>query len=157
MTSWFKRINSLVCILLLLSTSPVLAQEGGGDGGAEGAVDDAAQRTLQDAATVAACGLGGAVLGLSTLSFVDKPGDHLKNVLVGGAIGLIIGVGIVAFFQANRSRSNYMDAQLMNPEFQSEENFSTAKRLAWHETSFNDHSSSQDLSSAQQLSLSFSF
>jgi hypothetical protein len=55
---------------------------------------------LRDVTIVGACAVGGAVLGLSTLPFTEEPGDHLKNILVGGAIGLIFGVAIVAYSQA---------------------------------------------------------
>ena len=48
--------------------------------------------SIQDISTVAAIGAGGAILGLSTLSFVEDPKDHLKNVLIGGSIGIIIGL-----------------------------------------------------------------
>lgn len=36
-------------------------------------------------------GLGGAVLGISTLSFYDRPQDHLSNVAVGGVLGVVLG------------------------------------------------------------------
>ena len=35
--------------------------------------------------------LGGAVLGISTLSFYDRPQDHLSNVAVGGTVGAVLG------------------------------------------------------------------
>lgn len=35
--------------------------------------------------------LGGAVLGISTLSFYDRPQDHLSNVAVGGTVGALLG------------------------------------------------------------------
>lgn len=35
--------------------------------------------------------LGGAVLGISTLSFYDRPQDHLSNVAVGGTLGAVLG------------------------------------------------------------------
>lgn len=35
-------------------------------------------------------GLGGAILGLSTLSFYDEPQDHLRNIALGGAVALIV-------------------------------------------------------------------
>lgn len=35
--------------------------------------------------------LGGAVLGISTLSFYDRPQDHLSNVAIGGVIGVVLG------------------------------------------------------------------
>lgn len=60
-----------------------------------------AQQGKNDFLVVLAGGLGGAVLGLSTLSFVDEPEDHLDNILTGGAIGIIAGVIYVAYRQAN--------------------------------------------------------
>lgn len=35
--------------------------------------------------------LGGAILGISTLSFYDKPQEHLSNVAVGGTVGAVLG------------------------------------------------------------------
>lgn len=35
--------------------------------------------------------LGGAVLGISSLSFYDRPQDHLSNVALGGTIGAVLG------------------------------------------------------------------
>ncbi|MBT7766974.1 MAG: hypothetical protein HN730_07440 [Bdellovibrionales bacterium] len=34
--------------------------------------------------------------------------DHMKNILVGGALGIIIGVAIVAVNQADMSRDSYL-------------------------------------------------
>jgi hypothetical protein len=48
-------------------------------------------------ATIFYTGAFGAVLGLSTLSFVDQPSAHLKNIMIGGALGIILGVGYVAW------------------------------------------------------------
>jgi hypothetical protein len=67
----------------------------------ENIVDD----SLRDISMVLGIGAVGAILGLSTLSFVDNPSSHLKNVAVGGAIGIVIGVGVVVFSQATRSTS----------------------------------------------------
>ncbi len=47
-------------------------------------------------ATVMFCGLGGAVLGLSTLSFYGKPDEHIGNISTGFAIGIIGGVAFAA-------------------------------------------------------------
>lgn len=60
--------------------------------------------SLQDLTLVMGSGAVGAILGLSTLSFVDKPKDHFKNVAIGGALGIVIGVGIVIFGQATKSQ-----------------------------------------------------
>lgn len=62
---------------------------------------------MQDVTIVGACTIGGAILGLSTLPFTEEPGDHLKNIVVGGAIGLIVGVAVVAYNQANVTQSSY--------------------------------------------------
>lgn len=51
-----------------------------------------ARRTV---ATVIFCGLGGAVLGLSTLSFYGRPQDHTGNIYAGLGAGLIAGVAYV--------------------------------------------------------------
>jgi hypothetical protein len=83
--------------------------------------------SINDISTVMALGAGGAVLGLSTLSFVDEPKDHLKNIVVGGSIGIIVGVGVVAWRQATKSKGLYdTNAELNMLEF------STDERLVWH-------------------------
>ena len=46
-------------------------------------------------ATIIYTGLGGAVLGLSTLSFYGRPQDKLANIAIGFAVGVIIGTGVV--------------------------------------------------------------
>lgn len=61
--------------------------------------------SLRDISVVLGAGAVGAILGLSTLSFVNSPSKHLKNVAVGGAVGIVIGVGVVIFSQATRSTS----------------------------------------------------
>lgn len=85
-----------------------------------------ADQSVQDAMIVGGAALGGAVLGLSTLSFVEEPSEHLKNILVGGAIGIVVGVGLVAYMQASKSETIYKQGDI-NPL-----NFNTNKRLAWH-------------------------
>lgn len=85
------------------------------------------EQSLQDAMIIGGTALGGAVLGLSTLSFVDEPSDHLKNVLVGGAVGIIVGVGLVAYMQANKSQTIYKQSSVDSLEFE------TTQRVAWHQ------------------------
>ncbi len=60
-----------------------------------------ADQSKNDFMIVLAGGAAGAVLGLSTLSFVSEPDDHYDNILTGGAIGIIAGVLYVAYRQAN--------------------------------------------------------
>ena len=42
-------------------------------------------------ATVALAGIGGAVLGLSTLSFYGQPSEHLNNISTGFILGILAG------------------------------------------------------------------
>lgn len=48
-------------------------------------------------ATIVFAGLGGAVLGLSTLSFYGRPQDYLVNIAIGFAVGVIAGTAYVTF------------------------------------------------------------
>jgi hypothetical protein len=52
--------------------------------------------------TIFYTGVGGAVLGLSTLSFYGRPQDHLPNIAIGFAVGIIFGAGYVTLQAANR-------------------------------------------------------
>jgi len=92
----------IVCSFLTFDSSRGIAQETG----SMGVLGD----SLSDLYTVAGVGLAGSVLGLSTLSFVDEPGSNLKNIVTGGAIGIILGVGIVAWKHASRSKDLYEGA-----------------------------------------------
>lgn len=85
---------------------------------------------MTDAYIVSGSGLLGAVLGLSTLSFVSDPGEHLDNIVMGGAIGVIAGVVVVAWRQSSKSKemfqSNNWQKQKNRP------GFSTSQRYAWY-------------------------
>lgn len=59
------------------------------------------EKTKNDILIVGGLALGGAVLGLSTLSFVEEPKFHTKNIIGGAAFGIIIGVLIVAYRQVD--------------------------------------------------------
>ena len=47
--------------------------------------------TRKQLATIVFAGLAGAILGLSTLSFYGRPQEHLDNIAIGGALGIIAG------------------------------------------------------------------
>lgn len=53
-------------------------------------------------ATVMFCSLGGAVLGLSTLSFYGEPQKHIGNIYSGVALGFIAGLVYVTYDSANK-------------------------------------------------------
>ena len=117
-----KKLLLVLCLAFnMVTTQTAFAQEGGDD--------TFADESIKDISTVAGLGAGGAILGLSTLSFVEEPGDHLKNIVVGGAIGIILGVAVVAYSQANKSKDLYeTNAYLDNSEF------GTSERKNWLST-----------------------
>lgn len=62
-------------------------------------------------ATIVFAGLGGAILGLSTLSFYGRPQDKLSNIAIGFAIGVISGTAFVTFNAATNPREFYGGAE----------------------------------------------
>lgn len=58
-------------------------------------------------ATILFAGLGGAVIGLSTLSFYGRPQDHLSNIALGFAGGVILGTTIVTYRAATNPTDFY--------------------------------------------------
>ena len=118
--------NSLVAILFisLLSSQSLMAQT---EDGLDGLVSD----TKNDLLVVVGGGLAGAVLGLSTLSFVDEPKDHTRNIIVGASIGIIGAVGYVAFSQANKTSTMiYGDGEEVY--IRNNKEFNTYARSGWH-------------------------
>ena len=96
----------------------------------DGLVDD----TKNDLLLVVGGGLAGAILGLSTLSFVDEPKEHTKNIIMGASIGIIAGVAFVAFSQANKTQDMlYQDAYNGNTK-----DFDTYARSGWHYSESNE-------------------
>jgi hypothetical protein len=85
----------ITLILLVIQPTLSFAKEDMGSG----VVDD----SIRDMSIVMGTGLVGAILGLSTLSFVDEPSKHTKNIAVGGAIGIVCGVAAVIFYQASKT------------------------------------------------------
>jgi hypothetical protein len=61
--------------------------------------------TRSNIAKIIYAGLGGAVLGLSTLSFYGRPQDHLSNVMLGFSAGIIGGAVYVTFKSVQYNRS----------------------------------------------------
>ena len=58
-------------------------------------------------ATIIFAGLGGAALGLSTLSFYGKPQEKLNNITVGFAVGVIVGTIYTTYQAATRPHAYY--------------------------------------------------
>lgn len=77
-----------------------------------GATDEAATKSSiggprRQLATILFAGLGGAILGLSTLSFYGRPQDKLANIAIGFAVGVIAGTAYVTYKAANNPRELY--------------------------------------------------
>jgi hypothetical protein len=62
-------------------------------------------------ATILFAGLGGAVLGLSTLSFYGRPQDKLANIAIGFAGGVIVGTTYVTYKAATNPSEFYGQAK----------------------------------------------
>lgn len=58
-------------------------------------------------ATIVYAGLGGAVLGLSTLSFYGRPQEKLANIAIGFAFGIIVGTTYVTYKAASNPSEFY--------------------------------------------------
>lgn len=101
----FKIWLSSVLIFVNLGATTVWAQE-----------RSSFPNLRRNAATIIFCGLGGAVLGLSTLSFYGKPQEHLGNIYVGLGVGLIAGSGYVYYRSLPRVEDNEVLLRLNLPK-----------------------------------------
>lgn len=111
-----KKIISLLMVFQLMTTVAFAQNE---------SEDDIIKNTQNDILFVAGAGAAGAILGLSTLSFVDKPSQHISNIWTGAALGVIGGVIWVAYNSAARG----------SEDLQGEEaslDFNSGERVAWH-------------------------
>ena len=108
MNMTLRRLISMIIVLVALANPLTASAQDAG-----GIVDD----SLRDMSIVLGTGTAGAILGLSTLSFVDKPSEHLKNIAVGGAIGIVIGVGVVVFSQATKSSISSLTPHLSSEQY----------------------------------------
>ncbi len=90
-------ISIILLVVLMFSSFGTYAQDGKSSSSVSG--------PLTDMYVVLGVGAAGAILGLSTLSFTDQPTKNFRNVSMGGAIGIIVGVGIVILNQATKSSS----------------------------------------------------
>lgn len=124
MMKWFKNLKFIIISLTIVISPLGMTQ----DGNLDGLVND----TKNDFLVVVGGGLAGAILGLSTLSFVEEPKEHTRNILVGASIGIIAGVGYVAFSQATRTQDMiYGEGQGASYKANIKE-FGTTARSSWH-------------------------
>lgn len=66
--------------------------------------------------TIIYAGLGGAVLGLSTLSFYGRPQDKLANIAIGFAVGVICGTAAVTYSAATNP-DDFYGSEIRRAEF----------------------------------------
>lgn len=101
-----------------------------------------------DLMVVLAGGGAGAILGLSTLSFVDEPSEHLSNIVTGAAVGIIAGVAYVVYLQATEGQGMVFTLN-SDDAF----DFSTKARSSWHTQELQKLNSV----SGQQFAFNFAF
>jgi len=117
--------------------------------------DELVDDTKNDILVVVGGGLAGAVLGLSTLSFVDEPKEHTRNILMGASIGIIAGVGYVAFSQANKSKELIYGGGDAPVTKINAKDFNTYARSGWHSKEVAERSSF--IQSPNQVNYQFTF
>ena len=83
-------VSLILCFAVVFQSLPAAAQ-------AEGS--NAARGPRKRINYIVIAGLGGAVLGLSTLSFYGRPQEKLSNIAIGFAFGVIAGT-IMTTYQA---------------------------------------------------------
>lgn len=98
-----KQLFLFFAVYLVCLSSFVYSQDGGGDASSKQLLESSSK----DLILVGAMGGSGAIIGLSTLSFAEHPGEHLKNITIGASIGVILGVAMVAYNQATKTQESY--------------------------------------------------
>jgi hypothetical protein len=81
---------AVVFISVVLFADAVLAQ-------GQNAARPVQSSWRKNTAIVLFSGIGGSLLGLSTLSFYGRPQEHTNNITLGALIGVIAGIGYVAY------------------------------------------------------------
>jgi hypothetical protein len=82
MTLFRSLLRTILIALPLVFSQPLLAQPKGSGGATP-------YDTRNTVGIILLSGLVGGVLGLSTLSFYDRPQDHIRNITMGAGIGVI--------------------------------------------------------------------
>lgn len=100
-------VPALVLAMILVAGAPVDYARAQGRGGELGGDRPSSGGPRRQLATIIYSGLGGAVLGLSTLSFYGRPQDKLSNIAVGFAVGVIVGTIAVTYSAATNPDDFY--------------------------------------------------
>lgn len=99
------KLQIVVLVFLTLSLSlPSYAQYPQSNAQNEAGLTSGPRKQL---AVIVFAGLAGAIMGLSTLSFYGRPQDHLSNIAVGFAVGIIIGTSYTTYKAATQPYEFY--------------------------------------------------
>lgn len=103
-----SKILKLVLTFAVLAATPIpaTAQVGGSQGLTQQERSELTG-TRKQLATIVFAGLAGAILGLSTLSFYGRPQEHLTNIAIGGALGVIAGASFTTYKAATKPYEVY--------------------------------------------------
>ena len=85
-------------------------------------------------ATILFGGLGGAILGLSTLSFYGRPQEKLSNIAIGAGVGIIVATVYVTYRAATNPQELY-GVSPERPQFERELELASNRMSAENETS----------------------
>lgn len=96
----------LLILIMTLSSFSCFAQSQ--EGGSSAITKYGPRRQI---ATIVYMGLGGAVLGLSTLSFYGRPQDKLTNIPIGFGVGVIIGAVYMTYQAATNPQDFYRNGE----------------------------------------------
>ena len=99
-----RKLTALLCAMMLITSLPAHAEKAGTSTSSSG--------PRRQIATIIFAGLGGAILGLSTLSFYSRPQDKLGNIALGFALGIIVGTGFVTYRAASSPSEGFSQYQL---------------------------------------------
>lgn len=125
---WLRSFLVSVCLVCLVGQA--LAQT------PPPAADDTSSSSTQgprkQMATIIFAGLGGAILGLSTLSFYGRPQDHLANIAIGFAFGAIGGTIYVTYQAATRPQEVFGQSRLERELILPQQGRAGAPLLAYH-------------------------
>lgn len=106
-----KWISIFISTVVVLTSTPALSQTD--------------RNIKRGVATVLFASLGGAVLGLSTLSFYGEPEEHTNNITLGAAVGF---VGGLAYVLSGPRQSAPSNSYAIMPEAE----FKNRRALAFH-------------------------
>lgn len=79
-----------------------------------GSAVDTNRSIKRNVAAVLFASLGGAILGLSTLSFYGEPQEHTDNITLGALLGFTAGVGYLIYDSSHTGSPNYGYSQIFD-------------------------------------------